>query len=204
LLSGTIYDAVGTAATQSFDNRNAGTGKTLTASGLLMADGNGGANYQINYVDNSAGVITPAALSIIADDKVRPVDAPNPAFTATYAGLVAGDTPASLSGTLELQTTATATSPEGSYPITPYGQGSSNYVIAYVDGTLVVAGNPDVPGLAIGAGYDPQAVAAQYSSPSPPQFRVPALRYATGTDAAGDDASSTTIRVSTGGLNVGR
>ena len=66
-MSGVTYDAVGTAATQGFDNRNAGTGKNLTASGLVMADGNGGANYAISYVDNVAGVITPAALSIVAD-----------------------------------------------------------------------------------------------------------------------------------------
>ena len=61
VLSGTTYDAVGTAATQTFDNRNVGVGKTLTASGLVMADGNGGANYAVNYVNNTTGVITPAS-----------------------------------------------------------------------------------------------------------------------------------------------
>ena len=104
VLSGTTYDAVGTAATQTFDNRNAGVGKTLTASGLSMADGNGGANYTINYVNNTAGVITPAPLSIAADDAQRQAGTPNPAFTGTYSGLVAGDTPTSLSGALDFQT----------------------------------------------------------------------------------------------------
>ncbi len=74
VLSGTTYDAVGTAATQAFDNRNAGTGKTLTASGLVMADGNAGANYTIGYVNNTAGVITPAALTVTSQADSRVYD----------------------------------------------------------------------------------------------------------------------------------
>ena len=61
VVSGATYDPVGTAASQTFDTRNAGNGKTLTASGLLMADGNGGTNYSITYVSNTAGVITVGA-----------------------------------------------------------------------------------------------------------------------------------------------
>ena len=74
VVSGTIYDAVGTAATQTFDNRNAGIGKTLTASGLVMTDGNGGANYAISYVNNTTGVITPAALTVTAQADSRVYD----------------------------------------------------------------------------------------------------------------------------------
>jgi hypothetical protein len=74
VVSGTIYgpDAVGTVATQAYDNRNVGTGKTLTASGLVMNDGNGGNNYAATYVADTTGVITPASLtgSITAADKV--------------------------------------------------------------------------------------------------------------------------------------
>ncbi len=204
LLSGTTYDAVGTAATQSFDNRNAGTGKNLAASGLVMADGNGGANYAISYVDNSAGVITPAALSIVADSTERPVETPNPPFTATYVGLVGGDTPASLNGNLDFRTTATIDSPEGSYPITPFGQSSTNYSILYVDGVLDVIAQPDVPEVAAGVGFDPQAVAAGYSDLGSPLQRLPALQYVTGKDKAHGDDSASTIRIVTGGLNVHR
>ena len=71
VVTGTTYDAVGTAATQTFDNRNAGIGKTLTASGLVMADGNGGANYAVSYVNNTAGVITPASLTVTAQTDNR-------------------------------------------------------------------------------------------------------------------------------------
>ena len=39
-----------------------------------MADGNGGANYAINYVNNTAGVITPAALTVTAQADSRVYD----------------------------------------------------------------------------------------------------------------------------------
>ena len=68
MLTGATYgtDTVGTAAAQTYDNRNVGTGKTLTASGLVMNDGNSGNNYTISYVADATGVITPAALTINA------------------------------------------------------------------------------------------------------------------------------------------
>ena len=43
-----ITDAIGTAATQSYDTKDVGTGKTLTAIGLVMNDGNGGKNDAIS------------------------------------------------------------------------------------------------------------------------------------------------------------
>jgi hypothetical protein len=55
ILQGT--DAWISEGTQSYDDENAGTGKTITASGASIEDGNGGANYSINYVTNSEGVI---------------------------------------------------------------------------------------------------------------------------------------------------
>ena len=95
--------------------------------------------------------ITPAALTITADDKSRLVGDPNPPFTATYSGFVQGnvtswngtltpinDTPANLGGALVFATPATPSSPVGAYNITPSGQTSSNYAISYVDGTLTV------------------------------------------------------------------
>jgi hypothetical protein len=202
VLSGTTYDAVGSAATQSFDDRNAGTGKTLTASGLVMNDGNGGANYTVNYVDSNAGTITPASLSIVADDAERLVNTPNPPFTASYVGLVGGDTPASLSGALDFQTTATIESPEGSYLITPFGQSSTNYSIVYVDGVLEVNTKLDVPDLSGEVRFDPQAFAASYSGQTSPLLRVPRVRYVTDEDTAGDGDPASTIRIKSGGLNV--
>ena len=66
--------------------------------------------------------------------------APNPDFTASITGFVAGDDASDLLGTLVFSTPATAASPPGSYPITPSGLHSPNYTISFVDGTLTVLG----------------------------------------------------------------
>jgi len=63
LISG---DLVETNPVQVFDNRNAGSGKTLTASGLVIDDGNGGNNYTVNYVEVTNGVIDAIAINVTA------------------------------------------------------------------------------------------------------------------------------------------
>ena len=94
-------------------------------------------SYTITYVAGTL-TITRVPLTITANNASRAVGAPNPAFTATYAGFVNGDTPASLTGTLVCTTTAIATSPAGTYPITCSGQTSANYTITYVPAVLTV------------------------------------------------------------------
>jgi hypothetical protein len=145
VVSGTLYDAVGTSATQVYDDRNAGTGKTLSASGLVVADGNGGGNYAITYVDNTTGVITAAPLTVTADDVSRLVNTPNPPFSASYAGFVGGDSAGSLGGTLIFSTPAVVASPSGVYAINVSGQTSSNYTLPYAPGRLTVFDVPPSP-----------------------------------------------------------
>ena len=61
-----------------------------------------------------------------------------PSFTATYAGLVAGDTPAAVGGLLTFTTSATSSSPVGTYAVMPGGVTSGNYVIVFTPGSLTV------------------------------------------------------------------
>lgn len=50
---------------QSYTDKNAGTGKTINVdAGFIIRDGNGGNNYDVVVLNNHAGVITPKALSI--------------------------------------------------------------------------------------------------------------------------------------------
>ena len=72
VVTGTVYDAVGTAATQTYDNKNVGATHVLSASGLVLADGNSGNNYAISYVPSAAtGVITAAPLTVTAQTDNR-------------------------------------------------------------------------------------------------------------------------------------
>ena len=50
--------------TFTYDNRNAGTGKTVSVAAVTVADGNNGGNYNVSYVDNSNSSISKANLVV--------------------------------------------------------------------------------------------------------------------------------------------
>ncbi len=103
----------------------------ITPSGVTSA------NYTITFVDGTLS-ITQTPLTVTTNNVSKIYGSPNPAFTVTYGGFVAGDTAASLGGTLGFTTAATAVSPVGAYPVTPAGLTSPNYNITFVDGTLTI------------------------------------------------------------------
>ena len=101
----------------------------------ITANGAVDPNYTINYV---AGTLTvsKATLAITAEDKSKLYGATVPALTYTYAGLVNGD--AAPSTLPAISTTALASSPVDSYPITVSAAADANYTINYVPGILIV------------------------------------------------------------------
>ena len=137
VISGDAVSYVG--GTAAFADPNAGTGKTVTAAGLSLSGPDAG-NYTVNSTATATANITPALLTIQADNKAKAYGQGIPTLTATYLGLVGGDLPASLSGTLLCSTTASALSPvSGSpYSITCSGQTSINYTVTYLPGSLAV------------------------------------------------------------------
>jgi hypothetical protein len=82
--------------------------------------------------------VNKAPLTIKANDLTKPQGDPNPTLTVTYTGFVNGETAAVLGSSLTVTTTATTTSPAGTYPITPSGATAANYTITLVPGTLTV------------------------------------------------------------------
>jgi hypothetical protein len=83
-------------------------------------------------------IVHRAPLTIAADDKTRLFGAPNPLLTASYSGFVNGDTPGSLDVPVSLATTATITSPPGTYPITASDAADTNYNIIFTPATLTI------------------------------------------------------------------
>ena len=132
--------ALTTRATRSSDVGTYG----ISATGLTAR------NYEITATGGTLSV-TPAALTITADDATRPAGSGNPAFTATGTGFVLGQDLGDLDGTLRLVTPAGTDSPVGGYAITPGGVTSGNYAIRFVDGTLTVGPGggtpPEVPAI---------------------------------------------------------
>jgi hypothetical protein len=107
-------DVLGTAPIEVYDNPLAGTGKTMTASGLVINDGNGGLNYNISYVQNFTGVITQASTStnlITSAASVRYMDP----LTMT-AQITPLNTATPLTGSVEFKV---GTHSYGSVPVVP-------------------------------------------------------------------------------------
>ncbi len=120
---------------------------THTAAGSYPADGWTFHDPAGNYADASGAVddaITPAELTVTANDQSRPYGTPNPALDATITGFVNGETEATsdVTGSPTCTTTAVASSPvSGSpYPITCNAGtlASTDYTFAFVDGELTV------------------------------------------------------------------
>jgi len=124
--------------TASFDNKNAGTGKTVTGTGLGLTGADAG-NYTVNSTATTQADITPAPLDITANSATRVYGDANPTFAATYTGFQTGESAATLSGTLAFASPSVPSSNVGNYAIIPSGQSSTNYTISYINGTLSVA-----------------------------------------------------------------
>ena len=151
-LSGVISgDTVTASASTSgiFDNKNVGTGKTVTCSGITLAGTDKG-NYSVVSSKTTTANITAKTLTVTAADKTKKYSAANPTLTYTYTGNVGSETPG-FEG--ELATAATVNSVVGSYDITQgtlalkdgtNGFVASNYTMSFTKGTLTVnkADNP--------------------------------------------------------------
>jgi HSP20 family molecular chaperone IbpA len=111
----------------------------ITAAQGTLAAG----NYDFTTFAGGTLTVTKAALTITADDKTMVQGAAMPALTASYAGLVNGDTAAVVQG-LSLST-APANSPVGTYAITPGGATAADYAITYQNGTLTVVASRGAP-----------------------------------------------------------
>jgi len=131
-----------------------------------------------------------APLTIGANNAAKPFGAPLPSFSVTPSGFVNGDSMASLAGTLTLATTATASSPVGSYPIVPQGLSSPNYAITFVNGVLNVV--------------RADTAVAVTASPNPSGFNQPVTFTATVTVVApGAGAPSGVLQFFDGGTLLG-
>src|SRR6202044_3793747 len=112
---------------------NGGT-VTITGAGTVVLQG-----AQVGNADYSAATTTqsfqvsPAALTVTANNASRAYGAANPAFSGTVTGAVGSD-----SFTESFTTTATTNSNTGGYAIVPSVTGTTlaNYNVTIVNGTL--------------------------------------------------------------------
>ena len=86
----------------------------------------------IGYVSGTL-TVTPAALTVTANNQTKAYGAANPALTVSYSGFVNGDTAAILTTPATASTPATtASGGSGRMRITASSAASANYTIGYV------------------------------------------------------------------------
>jgi M6 family metalloprotease-like protein len=126
------------------------SGSTLTITGAgqvtVTASQAGNSNYGAATSVAQSFAVTAAVLTVTANNASRAYGNSNPAFTYAITGYVNGDKQAVVSGTAAETTTATSTSPGGSYPISFSTKSltAANYTFNYVNGTLTVSAAPTV------------------------------------------------------------
>jgi hypothetical protein len=121
--------------------RTSATSATGAGAYGITAGGATASNYTITFGSGTL-TITPAPLTVTADNQTRGYGSSNPTLTASFSGFVNGDTRSVLSGRLNISTPATASSHAGTYSITASGLTSANYTISYAAGTLTVSPAP--------------------------------------------------------------
>ncbi len=126
--SGTVYIRL-TSSTPVGDNYSGNI--VLTRTGATNAN-----------VEMPVSTVTPAPLTITADDKSKALGEANPVLTVTYSGFVNNDGTAQLTSQPIITTTALTTSPAGQYPITAAAATDPNYAITYVPGVLTINPQP--------------------------------------------------------------
>lgn len=106
-------------------------------SAVTLSTAGSGLWFQSNSSGTFGGGGT-SNLTVKADNLSKTYGDALPTFTASYTGLINGDTSSVVTG-LQFSTTATLGSNVGTYAITPFGASAPpTYTLAYVNGTLTV------------------------------------------------------------------
>jgi uncharacterized protein (TIGR03437 family) len=136
---------------------------TINGAGIcvLAANQTGNLDWRPAPSVVEAFTVSPAVLTVTANDVTIPAGSGLPVFTAQLAGFVLADTAAAVSGAPRLTTTATSSSPAGRYPIiaTTGTLAAPDYIFQFVNGTLTVSSPPPPPNF---FSTNPAALTLQY------------------------------------------
>ncbi|MEQ8713714.1 MAG: MBG domain-containing protein [Cyclobacteriaceae bacterium] len=109
----------------------------VTAEGYPISLSGGSSDYYELTLVSGVLTIEKTELVATAEDKQRAFGLANPELTIAYSGFVNGDTESDITAPVAT-TTATATSPDGTYTIELAGGSAQNYALTLKPGTLTV------------------------------------------------------------------
>ncbi|HEV2435683.1 MAG TPA: YDG domain-containing protein [Verrucomicrobiae bacterium] len=133
-----------------FAGANVGTGIPVMVNGLALT-GPAAVNYTLSQPVVLSANITPITLTVSAVNQSKTYGLPNPALTVSYSGFVNGEGTNVLAGAPGVSTTATTSSPPGTYPVMVSAGtlNAANYLFTFVNGTLTVVAVPQLSGTVV-------------------------------------------------------
>ncbi len=154
-LTGTLAPGDAATRSQTFNNKNAGTGKTLTPA-ITFTSGSA-SNYTITFVNNTTGVITARAITVTAATNSKGYDGTTSSAgvpTITTGSLAGGDS-ATWTQTFDTRNVGTGKTLVPSGTVND-GNGGANYTITFVNNTtgVITARAITVTALTDSKGYD--------------------------------------------------
>ena len=127
----------------SFVSKDVANGITVNVSGIAIGGAHAGNYHLVNTTATTDADITKKNLTVTADNKVRTFGQANPTFTYVIAGFAGSETLATsgVTGIPLLSTTATPSSPAGTYLISVSAGtlAAGNYAFIPVSGILTVS-----------------------------------------------------------------
>jgi biopolymer transport protein ExbD len=132
-----------TGLAQAFDNKHAGTGKTISVTAYTVNDGNSGNNYNTNTVVVTSGKINQAPLTLTTVTDSKTYDGTNSSSgLPIVTGLQTGDSASGLTQAFDDRNAGIGkTIRMNSYTIND-GNGGNNYNISFVNTTGSIAQRP--------------------------------------------------------------
>jgi hypothetical protein len=122
-----------TGLAESYDTKDAGTGKTLSVSAYTVNDGNNGGNYTVSTVASTAGVINQATLTITAAVNTKTYDgSTSAAATPTASGLQGSDSVTGLAETYDTKNVGSGKTLSVSAYTVNDGNNGNNYTVSTV------------------------------------------------------------------------
>ena len=137
-------DSFSISGTASFEDRNVGTDKLISVTGITLTGADAG-NYVVALPVQTTADITPATLTVILSDQSKPFDGTGYSLPPGFSGFVSGDDASVVdqSGVMILGDRITV----GSTTVSATGFAAQNYVFDISDtATLIIFGSDTSPG----------------------------------------------------------
>jgi hypothetical protein len=109
ITSGKLFGSDSAVWSQTFDTKDVGTNKTLTATGIIT-DGNSGKNYDVSFVTDTTGSITPATATVSASGVNKTYDGNTDATVNLHVDSAIGSDVLSATGNATFDTKDASTS----------------------------------------------------------------------------------------------